>query len=115
MMSMSVLSADALENEIDRGQVGDQKIEIQIQGLFHYLCCNEHFSLPILAFRVLSKMLKDHALKIHPVAHGKTGVKQKHIVLIQFFLRAEDVFQPLKSLQCIIHRISYPAGTSSGS
>ena len=45
MALVAVQAADALENQVGGGKIGDEKVGINVEGLFQHLCADEDGSL----------------------------------------------------------------------
>ncbi len=73
---MALEAAGALDQQIDGGQVGDQQVEIQIEGLFHHLGGDEHPAAALGGAGILAETFQHPLLDGEAVGEGETGVEQ---------------------------------------
>ena len=99
---VSVQSSGALQQQIDRCEVRDHRVKIQVQALLYNLCGNQNhsfWSVRIGSRTIFAEGLQALEFASLPVGHGIAGVKQHHGYALRVVL--EGRVKPLRP----IHRI----------
>ena len=91
-------SAGTLDQKVDRGEIGDQGVEVEIQRLLYHLGRDEHPAGALGGTAILAERSGHSTLDVQSIRKRETGMEEVG--------RQPTVCQRRMCVECVVHRIA---------